>query len=124
MRRSAFARAYRVNLRTLERWLARSRTGEMLAVRAQSGRPPAIPAEQLPALRDQVLAAPDSTLDQHRGAWQPATGVVVSRSAMNRAVLGLRITLKTTLFAHERNETARAAWRAESTLERPQVLAA
>jgi transposase len=94
MARSEVARAYRVHPRTLERWLARRRSGAGLADRPRSGRPPAIPAGQLGALREQVRATPDATLDQHRAAWAAATGVRVSRSAMGRAVLGLGLTLK------------------------------
>jgi len=94
MARPEVARAYRVHPRTLERWLARARRGEPLADRPRPGRPPRVAPAQRAALAAQAAAAPDATLDQHRAAWEGATGVRLGRSTVGRELARLGLTLK------------------------------
>ena len=94
MPRSEVAFAYGVDPRTLERWLARHRSGESLADRPRSGRPPKLPAAQHADLRVLVEERPDATLAEHADALADRTGVRLSRSRVGRLLAALDLPLK------------------------------
>lgn len=90
-RRAEVVRAYGIDPRTVERWLARHRRGEPLADRPRAGRPAKIAAAAAAALEAQVAAHPDATLAAHCERGAEAHGVRVSPTTMGRllAKLGL-----------------------------------
>jgi len=92
--RPEVATAYRVALRTLERWVARARRGEPLADRPRSGRPPKLDPAHHPVLRGLVAARPDATLADHAARLAEETGVRLSPSRVGRLLAGLGLTLK------------------------------
>ena len=92
--RAEVARTFQVSLATIKRYLKQWREAGHLAPRTSPGRPPDIPAQQLPALEAQLAAHPDATLAQHCQHWQAAWGQPLSRSAMRRAIKRLDWTRK------------------------------
>src|SRR5262245_34951140 len=88
-RRAEVVRAYGIDPRTLERWLAAHRRGDSLADRPRSGRPPKIAAGTYAALEAQVAAHPDATLAAHCQRWEDEHGVRVSRTTMGRLLAKL-----------------------------------
>lgn len=93
-RRGEVVRAYGVDPRTVERWLARARRGEALADRPRAGRPPKIAPAAYGALRAQVASAPDATLAAHCARWEQDHGVRVSPTTMGRLLARLGLPLK------------------------------
>ncbi|MDQ3695283.1 MAG: helix-turn-helix domain-containing protein [Chloroflexota bacterium] len=93
-RRAEVVRAYGIDPRTLERWLARARRGEALADRPRSGRPPKIAPAAYPALRQQIAQQADATLEAHCQRWTTRTGVRVSPTTMGRLLATLGLPLK------------------------------
>jgi transposase len=87
-------RAYSIAPRTLERWLGRARRGDALADRSRAGRPPKIAAALYPALRAQVAAHADATLEWHCARWERDHGVRVSATTMGRLLAKLDLPLK------------------------------
>jgi transposase len=94
MARPEVARAYGVSLRSVERWVGKARRGEPLADRPRPGRPPKVAPVERAALVAQVAADPGATLDEHRAAWEGATGVRIGRSTMSRELARLGLTRK------------------------------
>jgi len=92
--RPEVARAYRVSLRSVERWLAKARRGEPLADRPRPGRPPKVAPAQRPALAAQAAAHPDATLTGHCALWADATGTRLGTSTMARELARLDLTVK------------------------------
>lgn len=93
MSRAEAARVYAVGLSTVKRYLRlRARGG--LAAKPIPGRRRAIGPGDEAALRAQVAAAPDATLDEHRARWARERGVAVSRATMSRALGRLGLPLK------------------------------
>ena len=94
MPRPQVARVFRVSLATIKRYLKRRReTGDLTPGRSP-GRPPAIAPARYPALRAQVAARPDDTLEQHAAAWRAEQGAAVSPWAVRRALDRAQITRK------------------------------
>jgi transposase len=91
---SEAAQHFRVSMRTLYRWLARSRRGESLADRPRSGRPPKLAPAQLPVLRELVEAQPDATLPALAARLEAATGVRLHPAHLSRLVARLDLPLK------------------------------
>ena len=91
---SEAATHFRVSVRTLYRWLAKGRSGEGLADRPRSGRPPKLAPEQWPVLRALVEAQPDATLRELAARLEAATGVRLSPSHLSRLVARLDLPLK------------------------------
>lgn len=87
------ATRFRVRIRTIDRRLERARRGESLADKPRSGRPPKLPAEQMPVLRELVQAQPDATLPQHAARLEAATGVQLSPSHLSRLLARLDLPL-------------------------------
>jgi transposase len=92
--RAEVAAAYRVALRTLERWVARARRGEPLSDRPRSGRPPKLDPALHPVLRALAAARPDATLGEHAAGLDAATGVRLSPSRVGRLLAGLGLRRK------------------------------
>jgi transposase len=93
-RRAEVVRAYGIDRRTLERWLAKHRRGAALADRPRGGRPPKIARGTYTALQAQVAAHPDATLAAHCEHWQREHGVRVSPTTMGRLLAKLDLPLK------------------------------
>ncbi len=84
--RAATARRFSVNERTVRRYLRRqARTGSLAPDSYRRGPAPAIPPGHEPALRAQLRAHPDATLEEHCALWQRERGRTVSTSTMCRA---------------------------------------
>lgn len=91
---SEAAHHFRVSVRTIYRWLARARRGEHLADRPRSGRPPKLAPEQVPVLRELVLAQPDATLAEHAARLEAATGIDLHPAHLSRVLRRLDLPLK------------------------------
>ncbi|MBA2755229.1 MAG: hypothetical protein H0U40_12335 [Chloroflexia bacterium] len=107
------ARRFTVNPRTVRRSLTQQRQTGDLAPRRSPGRTPRIGPAQAGAMRGQVAAHPDVTLEDHCELWAEAQGVAVSIATMSRVLRGFGITVNKTLHAIERDEANRATWRGE-----------
>jgi len=93
-RRAEVVRAYGIDARTLERWLAKQRRGDSLADRPRAGRTPKIAPCAHAALEAQVAAQPDATLAGHCARWEREQGVRVSPTTMGRLLAKLDLPLK------------------------------
>ena len=85
-----------VSLSTLKRWLGRRSVGEDLAPKPSPGRTPTIlaTAQEKRALREQLEAHDDATLERHCELWEEERGARVSVATMSRAVRKLGWTYK------------------------------
>ena len=86
--RSEVCRAFGIHRSTLGRWGQRAAAGQ-LENRPACGGPRKIKSEQEAALVRQLEVTPDATLDEHVACWKEATGQMVSRDTMRRALLRL-----------------------------------
>lgn len=93
MPQAVAAAQFGVGRATVERYVARQRTGT-LAPRRSPGRPARIGREAAAALRAQVTAAPDATLAEHCAQWAREQGASVSVTTMHRAIARLGWTRK------------------------------
>jgi len=91
---SEAATHFRVSVRTIYRWLARHRRGESLHERPRSGRPPKLPPERYPELRQIVLTQPDATLPEHAAHREARTGIRLSPSHLSRLLARWDLPLK------------------------------
>ncbi len=80
--------------RTVRRYRQRWRERGTLDPTPHPGRHRKIRGVDEAALREQVLAAPDATLREHRLQWHARTGVWVSESTLCRALQRLELTVK------------------------------
>ena len=71
---------------TLNRYRQRLGATGSLAAGQSPGRPRAIPPAREPALRRQLAASPDASLEQHCRRWAAEQGTAVSASAMRWAI--------------------------------------
>ncbi|MGI8541519.1 MAG: IS630 transposase-related protein [Rubrobacteraceae bacterium] len=83
-------RTFPIPLTTLKRWLRRKRAGEDLSPGTSTGRKRRIlsTAEEERALWRQLEENDGATLERHCEMWEQKTGVLVSISAMSRAIRG------------------------------------
>lgn len=88
------ALAYRVSIRTLDRWLAAARAGRSLDDRPRSGRPPAVAPEQRPVLLAWVSAHPDATLAEIAAWWERTAGRRLGLSTLSRLLRAAGLTRK------------------------------
>ncbi len=88
------ARLFGVGASTISRWQQQRRETGDLRPRPRPGRTPRIGPGQADAMRAQVAAHPDVTLEQHCALWAEARGVAVSISTMSRVHARLGITVK------------------------------
>ena len=108
---AAAARVYAVSVRTVQRYLALQHAGS-LAPKPIPGRRREIGPDDEAALRAQVAAAPDATLEEHCAQWARERRAPVSVATMSRALQRLGWPRKKkSLGASERDEAARAGWR-------------
>ncbi|MDQ3507691.1 MAG: helix-turn-helix domain-containing protein, partial [Actinomycetota bacterium] len=82
--------AFSISLTTLKRWLRKKRAGEDLSPGTSTGRKRRIlsTAEEERALWKQLEENDGATLERHCEMWEQKTGVLVSVSAMSRAIRG------------------------------------
>lgn len=88
------AERFSVSPRTVRRYRQRWRTHGTLAPTPHPGRHRKIRGADEALLREQVLAAPDATLREHRLQWHARTGVWVSESTLCRTLQRLQLTVK------------------------------
>ncbi|NJO83948.1 MAG: transposase [Blastochloris sp.] len=95
MPRADVVTTFNVSLASLKRWLvARRDTGD-LAPRAPSGGfAPTITPTHDEAVRAQVAAFPDATLDEHAARWNAEHGTAISQWTIGRAMRRLELTRK------------------------------
>jgi transposase len=94
LRHAEAAKWFGVSERTVTRWHRLRRETGSVAPRPKPGRTPQITRADYPALRAQVDAQADATLDQHCAWWRERHGVQVSRATMSRRLTKLGLTLK------------------------------
>jgi len=99
MSKAEAARRYEVGLSTVKRYV-RLGVGGSLVAKASPGRPRAIDAGAEAALRAQVAAHPDATVEEHRGRWARERGVAVSRVTLGRALARAGLPRKKTRLAN------------------------
>ncbi len=88
------ARRFTVSERTVYRSLTQQRqTGDLTPGRSP-GMAPLIGPDQAEAMRGQVAAHPDVTLEDHCEVWAATHGVRVSIATMSRVQRGFGITVK------------------------------
>jgi transposase len=94
--REEIVRVFGVSLATVGRWLRRRREIGDVAARSSPGRTRSIcsSAEERRALRAQLEAHPEATLEEHRQLWERESGVRVSVATMSRAIRRLGWTYK------------------------------
>jgi len=85
--KSAAARRFGVHRETVRRYVAQQATTGSLAPRTAPGAAPHIPDTRLPVLVCQLAAAPDATVEEHRGRWEREQGQGVSWATMRRAIV-------------------------------------
>ena len=85
MSKAEAARVYDVGLSTVKRYVKQRAERGHLRPKPLPGRARGIGAGDEAALRAQVAARPDATLDEHRASWARERGVAVSRATMSRA---------------------------------------
>jgi transposase len=88
------ARTLGVSLRSVERWLTKARRHESLADRPRTGRPPALPPAEVPALLAWVRAHPEATLAEIAAAWQAEHGRRLGLSTLSRLLRRAGLTRK------------------------------
>ena len=91
--RAEVARRFTVDVRTVRRYLTQQRQSGDLTPGRSSGRTPRIGPDQANAMREQVAAHPDVTLEEHCARWAAAHGVRVSVATMSRVQRGFGITV-------------------------------
>jgi len=85
MSKAEAARRYELGLSTVKRYV-RLGAGGSLRPRISPGRPRALDAAGVVALRAQVAAYPDATIAEHQRLWQAAQGTAPSRATLGRAL--------------------------------------
>lgn len=91
---SVVAERFAVAPRTVRRYRQRLREHGTLDPTPHPGRHRKIRGADEALLREQVLAAPDATLREHRLQWHARTGVWVSESTLCRALQRMQLTVK------------------------------
>lgn len=86
MSKAAAARCYAVGLSTVKRYVRQHAEQRHLRAKLHPGRAREIGAGDEAALRRQVAADPDATLDRQRQRWAATGGAAVSRATMSRAL--------------------------------------
>jgi transposase len=88
------AERFSVSPRTVRRYRQRWRERGTLDPTPHPGKHRKIRGADEDALREQVLAAPDATLREHRLQWHARTGVWVSESTLCRTLQRMELTVK------------------------------
>ncbi len=94
MLKADVVRVFGISLRTLNRYLQTRRVDPSLEPKLIPGRPATIGPHQYVALRAQLVAAPDATLEEHCQTWAETHGTRVSVATMSRAVRRVNWTRK------------------------------
>lgn len=88
------ARITGVSESTIGRYKRKAAAGESLEPGTSPGGPRKIAGDEEAALRAQVAATPDATLDAHCDAWAASGHAEVSRATMSRTLMRLGLPLK------------------------------
>lgn len=88
------AERFSVSPRTVRRYRQRWRERGTLDPTPHPGKHRKIRGADEARLREQVLAAPDATLREHRVQWHARTGVWVSESTLCRTLQRMELTVK------------------------------
>ena len=107
-RRREVAQTLGVSVPTLDRWRREFREDGQEAPRPRGHKRRVISVEQLPLLKSQVQAAPDSTVADHVRTWTQHSGQSVSDSSLRRALKQLGWSFKKRVF-EPANETRQGA---------------
>lgn len=91
---SVVAERFSDSSRTVRRYHQRWRDLGTLDPQPHPGRQRKIRRADEAVLREQVMAAPDATLREHRDQWHARTGIWVSESTLCRALQRLQLTVK------------------------------
>jgi transposase len=91
---SVVAERFQVAPRTVRRYRQRWREHGTLDPTPHPGRHRKIRGADEDLLREQVLAAPDATLRDHRLQWHTRTGVWISEATLCRTLQRLQLTVK------------------------------
>src|SRR5215213_9034956 len=85
------ARRFGISRRSLTRWRQWRRERGTVATQPRSGRPPKIAPGQYAALRAQIAAHPEATLQEHSIHWKQTHGTSISSPALGQMLrrLGL-----------------------------------
>ena len=78
LRAMEIARSFGINRRSLTRWRQWRRERGTVATQPRSGRPPKITPGQYAALRAQIAAHPEATLQEHCIRWEQFHGTSIS----------------------------------------------
>ncbi len=87
------ARRFTVDVRTVRRSLTQQRQTGDLSPGRSPGMTPKIGPDRAGAMRAQVAAHPDDTLEDHCELWHAEQGVRVSVATMSRVLRGCGITV-------------------------------
>ncbi len=88
------ASRYAISRATVYRYLQLDRDLKTLQPATSTGRPRLIPPEHEAALRAQVEAHNDATLEEHCQSWYETTGIELSLTAMHQTLKRLKISRK------------------------------
>jgi transposase len=93
--RTEVVSTFQVSLASLKRWLAARRDNGALSPRPPAGGfAPTITPDHDEAVRAQVAALPDATLEQHAARWNADYGTSISQWTIGRAIRRLGLTRK------------------------------
>jgi transposase len=107
------AELFEIGAASVSRWLRRHREkGELAPEPPGGGTPARIPRDKYGTLKRLVAEKPDRTVEELRDEWEKRFGLNLSRSAMQRALLGAGITWKKKDSARP-SKTARKSKNAE-----------
>ena len=85
MSKCAAARVFGIDDDTIRRYEKQRRETGSLDPRPHPGRPPALRADDLEAIRAQLIEHPTAILTEHCALWEAKTGQRLSSSTMSRA---------------------------------------
>lgn len=97
---SEVARQFSVDRGTVREYVRRAEAGE-LAAKKPPGRERKLNAEQVEALREQVLSYPDKTLQEHAELLEKEQGVKLAFSAVNTYFKRMGISFKKNAIRQE-----------------------
>jgi transposase len=92
------AEMFQIGVCTVRRWVSRKRQTGAIECLPIKGKPPKISETELPILKSLVGRNADKTLKELCCLWKEQTGIEISKSAMDRALIRAELPLKKRLF--------------------------